>query len=157
MASMLSFVTYRPGTLADGVTDGCTVIEPVEMAPSMPEEIPKIDEASIKERAAPKAGGEGNAKIIESFTKERNRAVTAIGQLRTVHTSAVGMLDASKSYIKHSQDFMLKQQGNLLSEGRQTNGAWDASGVVSTLRGNSNFGAPPYPMPNQQQMSNNAQ
>ena len=24
MASMLSFVTYRPGTLADGVTDGCT-------------------------------------------------------------------------------------------------------------------------------------
>ena len=59
MTSMLSFVTYIPGTLADGVTDGCTVIEPVEMAPSMPEEIPKIDEASIKERAAPKVGGKG--------------------------------------------------------------------------------------------------
>ena len=46
MTSMLSFVSYRPGTLADNVTDGYTVIETIEMAPSMPEEITKIDEAT---------------------------------------------------------------------------------------------------------------
>ena len=94
-------------SLSSTATKGCVVLEPISMAPCVPDENFKIDETDLEAGANSSVyshvTGKIHSKCFACFKNERARAEAGIGQLRVLQNSANTMLDSFKTYIVSSQ------------------------------------------------------